>query len=144
MCNINPAKMRVALLDLRREMIKHIEKHNMPFNPTDLAGACGLCSALVFRFLKRRGYKPVFRMNHWHCFVTVNTYYADLTLKQFNRNAPNVYFEAIPYNHDHGMGNVHKTNRSAKTAKQIRRIFRGWPSEQNPFRQKLPKVTVAK
>ena len=139
---MNTKEIKKVLRATRKKLEQYIKHRKLWFNPEDLGGACGLSSAMVFRVLKDLGYRPVFHMNDYHCFVTVNGYWADLTLKQFNDVCPEVYLSRQPYRKDHGYGNVHKRSQSAKTERKMRRLFQEWPSEQNPFRQKLPSLTI--
>ncbi len=108
----------------------------------DLSGYCGICSYVLFKLLRKMGYKPVLHMNDYHCFLTMDGYWIDLTLKQFNYKCPKVYLERKPYIKDDGYGNVHTKKYSAVTLKKIKKLFRGWPSDQNPFKQKLPKIKI--
>lgn len=96
---------------------------------------------MVFRMLRKMGYRPIFRMNNEHCFVTLGKYYIDLTLAQFFPNTGNLYFEDHPYQQENYKVSVHTIKRSGRTLKEVRKLFRGWPPEQNPFRQRLPLTT---
>ena len=87
------------------------------------------------------GYRPVFHMNDNHCFVTVDEYYVDLTLKQFVPHVDPVFFEDHPYRIENGnWGFVHRIKRKATTEKAIRRLFNQWPDNLNPFKQSIPKI----
>jgi hypothetical protein len=67
-----------------------------------------------------------------------------LTLTQFNSKCPLVWFRKRPYTKDDGYGNVHRASKKARTLTRIRRLFRGWPEDQNPFKCKgLPNLTNA-
>lgn len=133
-------KVKQALTDIRNTMIDHTVKHKLPFSLSDLAGACGICSFLSFRMLRRMGYRPVFHMNDIHCFVTVEGYWVDLTLTQFAPNADEVFFYKFPYRKDTSEGFVHRTGRRATTERRIRRFFAKWGDHQNPFKQKIPNI----
>ena len=132
---------KAKLLRLRRKMQRHVKKNDLPFPSDDLGGACGLCSYMAFRMLKEIGYNPILRMNNEHCFLTLGKYYIDLTLAQFFPNTGDLYFKDHPYRYEHNIVCVHQIKRSARTIQEARRLFRGWPPEQNPFRQRLPLTT---
>jgi|FAXJ01.1.fsa_nt_gi hypothetical protein len=134
---------KLALTSLRDSFIDHTVKHKLPFSLSDLGGACGICSLLAFRKLKRMGYRPVFHMNYYHCFVTVEDYYVDLTLSQFVPHVGPLFFENHPYRIETGRwGFVHRSKKKdrATTERAIRKLFRGWDSAHNPFKQPLPKL----
>ena len=135
---MNPKEIKRTLKVTRLQIEDYIQKRKLWFNPEDLGSACGLCSVMVFQTLKKLGCRPTFHMNDWHCFVTVDGHWADLTLKQFDHKAPEVYFSPRPFRKVPYYGNVHKKSQSAKTVKRIRKLFRDWPKEQNPFLQRLP------
>ena len=140
---MSPETVRTALLALREQFVEHVVKHDLHFPIDDLEGACGICSYLAFLKLKRMGYRPVFHMNDEHCFVTVDGYYVDLTLKQFVPHVGPLFFEDHPYRIENGKwGFVHRTKKKATTAKAIRRLFKQWADEQNPFKQNIPKVSA--
>jgi hypothetical protein len=96
---------------------------------------CGVASYLVFKTFKQLGYKPTFCMNDEHCFLLVNDYYIDLTLKQFGYRYPHVSIRRNPVK-------FQKIQDTAKTEKKIRKLFYGWVEYQNPFRQELPKIVI--
>jgi hypothetical protein len=133
------------LLNILEKIRKKMKSHAILTSyssPESLERFCGVCSYIVFRTLKDKGYKPTFHMGDNHCYVTTNGYWVDLTLKQFNKKCPSIYLKKRPYARDDGYGNVHKADNSAKTEAKIKRMFTGWGKEQNPFRQRLPKITV--
>jgi hypothetical protein len=140
---MSPKTVKTALLDLRKQFVKHCVKHNLYFCIDNLGGACGVVSFLAFRMLKQMGYRPVFHMNDYHCFVTVENYYVDLTLKQFVPHAGPLFFENHPYRIETGRGGfVHRSKKKdrATTERAIRKLFFGWETNQNPFTQKLPTI----
>ena len=132
--------------------LKHIKKElrNVRFNieryaaetgwtsSVHLAGLCGISSYVLFHWFKERGYSPTFHINDCHAFLTVDGYWVDLTLKQFDCDAPKIYLQKRPWVGDR---DVHAKGDSAKTVKKMKRLFRGWDKSQNPFRQtRLPKL----
>ena len=129
-----------ALTRLRDSFIDHTVKHKLPFSLSDLAGACGICSLLAFRMLKRMGYRPVFHMNDDHCFVTADGYWIDLTLTQFAPDADEVFFRDHPYRLEKRGVNAHQRGRRATTERAIRKLFAKWGDHENPFKQTLPKL----
>ena len=128
---------------LRKRIEVSCHKDELPFSPNTLAGACGICSFLAFRVLKRMGLKPVFHINNDHAFVTVELekkYWVDLTLTQFVPMADLVFFAEHPHR---ARGEwIHRSTRRATTVREIRGLFSKWPAEQNPFKQKLPKISI--
>ena len=134
---MNTRKARQVLKTIRAEMEVHVKHTDYRLNDETLAGMCGVCSYIVFVAFKKMGYKPTFHMNDIHCFVTVDGYWADVTLRQFADSAPRVYLRRTPYS------SVHDSDESAKSIKKIRRMFRGWSNDQNPFRRKLPTIQPA-
>lgn len=142
---MSPVTVRTALLALREQFVEHVVKHDLHFPIDDLEGACGICSLLAFRKLKRMGYRPIFHMNEDHCFVTVEDYYVDLTLSQFVPHVGPLFFEDHPYRIEDGRwGFVHRSKKKnrATTERAIRKLFRGWDRTQNPFTQNIPKVSA--
>ena len=136
---------KAALKSLRDKFIDHTVKHKLPFSLSDLGGACGICSFLAFRMLKRMGYSPVFHMNDSHCFVTADGYWVDLTLTQFAPDADEVFFRNHPYRLEKRGVLPHKKGETAKTERAIRKLFEEWRDHENPFKQpllKLPKVSA--
>ena len=129
-----------ALTSLRDRFIDHTVKHKLPFSLSDLGGACGICSFLAFRMLRRMGYRPVFHMNDAHCFVTADGYWIDLTLTQFAPDADEVFFCDHPYRLEKRGVSAHKNGKTAKTEKAIRNLFKEWRDHENPFKQPLPKL----
>ena len=129
-----------ALTSLRKQFVEHVVKHDLHFPIDDLAGACGICSLLAFRMLKRMGYHPSFHMNDDHCFVTVEDYYVDLTLTQFAPDADEVFFYNHPYRLEKRGVNAHKRGDTATTERAIRKLFEEWDDQGNPFKQTLPKL----
>jgi len=97
---------------------------------------CGVSSYLVFLKLKELGYKPIFYMNSIHCFVMLGEYYIDLTIKQFDENAPEIYFEKTRYPNVNGWENIHRKRKKAITQVEMKKLFRDWPNDQNPFKVK--------
>lgn len=129
-----------ALTSLRDRFIDHTVKRKLPFSLSDLGGACGICSFLVFRMLKSMGRRPVFHMNEDHCFVTADGYWVDLTLTQFAPDADEVFFRKHPYRMEKCGVNAHKKGRIATTERAIRKLFVEWAVQENPFKQPLPKL----
>lgn len=129
-----------VLTSLRDRFIAHTVKRKLPFPLSDLAGACGICSFLVFRMFKRMGRRPVFHMNYDHCFVTADGYWIDLTLTQFASDADEVFFYKHPYRMEKRGVNAHQKGRTATTERAIRRLFKKWSDHENPFKQPLPKL----
>lgn len=129
-----------ALTSLRDRFINHTVKRKLPFSLSDLGGACGICSFLVFRMLKSMGHRPVFHMNYAHCFVTADGYWVDLTLTQFAPDAAKVFFCKHPYRMEKRGVNAHQKGRTATTERAIRKMFKEWSDLANPFKQPLPKL----
>jgi hypothetical protein len=129
-----------ALTSLRDRFIDHTVKHKLLFSLSDLGGACGICSLLAFRMLKKMGYRPVFHMNHDHCFVTAGGYWVDLTLTQFVPEADEVFFHPHPYRMERGGVKPHQRGRTATNERAIRKLFARWGDHENPFKQTLPKL----
>jgi hypothetical protein len=101
---------------------------------------CGISGLLTFRYLKSIGLRPTFHENDIHCFVTCNIdnakYYIDLTMKQFHSRYPAIYLDTKPVRNvpkwvDYI--NPHQVIESAKTETKIKKIFKRWPAEQNPY-----------
>ena len=133
------SKIKPVLVAIREEFVEHVAKNELSFPLDDLAGACGICSYLVWKTLKEMGYEPVFHMNDCHCFVTVGRYYIDLTLKQFFSNADDVFFRPHPYRYEtQTWGCVHKKGKIATTEYGIEKLFSGWLDANNPFLQRKP------
>jgi hypothetical protein len=129
-----------TLREGRSKMQTYAAKSSMA-NTDTLSCLCGISTYVLFVFLKENGYNPVFCMNDLHCFLKLDGYWIDLTLRQFVRKAPQIYCRRTPYQHDEFGRGVHAAKQSAKTLKKVRRMFKGWPLEQNPFKQKgLPKI----
>jgi hypothetical protein len=95
---------------------------------------CGISSYMLFRYFRSVGLRPTFCMNDNHCFLRLGEYWVDLTLTQFDGKAPTVWFRRKPYKTLPDVGNVHRASKKARTYKKIRKLFRGWPIEQNPFK----------
>lgn len=136
-------KVKKAMIRLRRRVEKLCHRNELPFSPNTLAGACGICSFLAFRMLKKMGLRPVFHINRDHCFVTVmldKRHWVDLTLTQFTTMTEDVFLADHPYRH--GRTPIHRSTRRATSVKEIRGLFSNWPDEQNPFKQKLPKISI--
>lgn len=126
-------KIRLILKKLRRALSEHVIKHNWYVCSRELDTMCGISSYLIFNTFKKLGYNPIFCMNDEHCFIKLNGKIIDLTLKQFNKNYPAVMFRKTPTRY-------HKIQRQAKYISRIKRLFKPWPDDQNPFKQKLPKI----
>jgi hypothetical protein len=133
------------MIRLRRRVENLCHKNKLPFSPNSLGGACGICSFLAFRILKRMRLRPVFHINKDHAFLTVvlsKKHWLDLTLTQFVPMAGLVFLEDHPYPHCIEGEWIHRTCRRATTEREIRKLFSNWPDEQNPFKQKLPKISI--
>ena len=127
---------RKLLKSIRQTLGNHIEKHNWRYSSKEeLEGMCGVSSYLLFKTFKQLGYKPTFCMNDEHCFLKVNDYYIDLTLRQFKKRHPQVSIRKVPLK-------VQKIQYTAKTEKKIKRLLIQWDNTQNPFKQKLPKIII--
>lgn len=139
-------KVKKAMKRLRRRVENSCHKNELPFWPNSLCGACGICSFLAFRKLKRMGLRPVFHINNDHCFVTIELdtkYWIDLTLTQFVHMSEDVFIADHPYRSDISwVHRVHRSSRRATTVRDIRKLFSNWPDEQNPFKQKLSKIFI--
>ncbi len=135
-------RIRIAMTNVREDLVDYVMRHDLPFPADDLAGACGICSLLAFRMLKKMGYRPIFHMNRYHCFVTVGHWWVDLTLSQFAPLLDPVFVEPHPYRYEISgpYGFVHESAHQARTETQIRKLFDEWPEEQNPFKQKIPNL----
>jgi len=135
---MNNHKIRTLLKSVRRKLGEHIITHKWRHTSSrELEGLCGISSYLLFKTFKELGYKPIFCMNDMHCFLLVNDYYIDLTLKQFGSRYPYISIRKSPFK-------VQGMDRTAKTEKRIKRLFNGWDATQNPFKQRLPKIVVDK
>ena len=131
------------MIRLRKRVEDLCYRNELPFSPNTLGGACGICSYLVFRILKRKGLAPTFHINNDHCFVTVELdtkYWVDLTLTQFVPMSDLVFLADHPYRLKGDW--IHRSTRHATSVKEIRGLFSNWPDEQNPFKQKLPKISI--
>ena len=136
-------RIRIAMVNLREEIVEYVMRHDLPFPVDDLAGACGICSLLAFRVLKKMGLRPVFHMNRYHCFVTVGRWWVDLTLSQFAPIVDPVFIESHPYRYSvDRYGFVHASGQQATTERAIQAMFDEWPEEQNPFKQKIPNIRL--
>ena len=139
---MNTIFIRTTLKKSRKQMERYVSK-NTCMSPTELDCMCGISSYILFLFFKKAGYNPTFCMNDYHCFLRIEDYWIDLTLKQFNIHCPKIYFHKHPYTQNDGYGNIHRCKQTAKTLRKVRRLFRGWPPEQNPFKlSSLPKITA--
>lgn len=129
-----------TLREARSQMQTYAAKSGMA-NTDTLCCLCGISTYVLFVFLKEHGYSPVFCMNDLHCFLKMDDYWIDLTLRQFDRSAPKIYCSNAPYQRKAFGRSVHAAKETAKTTKKVRRMFRAWPIDQNPFKQKdLPKL----
>src|ERR1039458_5323492 len=79
------------LTPIRNEMELYAKRHH--YNESTLGSLCGIASYLVFLKLKELEYGPVFCMNDNHCFVMIGDYYVDLTINQFDKDLPKIYFK---------------------------------------------------
>ena len=81
-------------------------------------------------------------MNEHHCFVMLNGYYIDLTIKQFNEYAPKIYFRKIRHPNVGGYENVHRKSKKATSETKMKILFEDWPFDQNPFKikKRLPVI----
>lgn len=133
---MNNHKIRTLLKSIRRHLGDHVEINKWRHSSRkELEGLCGISSYLLFNTFKKLGYKPTFCMNDQHCFLKVNGYYIDLTLKQFGSWYPYISIRKTPFK-------IQKLDRTAETDKKIKKLFKDWHETQNPFKQKLPKITV--
>lgn len=140
---MNRRQIRNALKEARTVLEVYSSRQGKHFRRDDLNCMCGISSYVLFLFFKALGERPVFCMNDNHCFLRVGEYWVDLTLTQFNSKCPSVWFRKRPYTKDDGYGNVHRASETGRTLKKIRRMFRGWPHDQNPFKCKgLPYIQV--
>ena len=141
---MNPTKVKRAMLRLRKKVENSCHRNELPFSSNKLAGACGICSFLTFRMLKRMGLRPVFHISKAHAFVTVQLdkkYWVDLTLTQFDPMADPVFFSTHSHRGTHSWAH-RDVHRRASSVRAIRPLFTKWPDEQNPFKQKLPKFFI--
>jgi hypothetical protein len=135
------SKIEKMLAHIREKIGDHIFEKGVS-SRAHLEGMCGVCSYTLFKTFKKLGYKPLLHTNTYHCFLTVEGYWIDLTLKQFNPRCPAIYIKKVPYTKDDGYGNVHRKSKTARTIQEIKKMFRGWPDEQNPVKQKLPSIKI--
>ena len=133
---MNNHKIRTLLKSIRRSLGDHIEINKWTHSSRkELEGLCGISSYLLFKTFKRLGYRPTFCMNNRHCFLKINDYYIDLTLKQFGYRYPYVSIRKTPFK-------IQEVSEIAKTDKKIKRLFKQWDNTQNPFKQRLPKIVI--
>ncbi len=137
---MNLAKVTRAMTRLRENFIEFCVKEELWFDISDLEGACGICSYMVFVTLRNMGLRPTFHMNDDHCFVTCDRYWIDLTLTQFDFSVEQVYIHDYPYLRPQRGAIPHRSMETATTEKQIRRLFSEWPEDQNPFKQRIPNL----
>jgi len=133
---MNNHTIRTLLKSIRRSLGDHVEINKWTHSSSvELEGLCGISSYLLFKTFKQLGYKPTFCMNDRHCFLLINDYYIDLTLKQFGSRYPWVSIRKTPFK-------IQEMDDTARTERKIKRMFREWDNTQNPFRQKLPTIIV--
>jgi hypothetical protein len=137
---MNLRKVTRAMTRLRENFIEFCVREELPYDITDLECACGVCSYMVFVTLRNMGYRPTFHMNDNHCFVTCDKYWIDLTLTQFDLSVEQVYIHDYPYLRTRSGIVPHQKQDSATTERELRRMFAEWPEDQNPFKQRLPKL----
>ena len=131
---MNQKHIKSILKQIREELQCYAIRNHRYYGVRDLNCMCGIGAYLTFSVLKRFGYDPVFHMNSDHCFVTLDGYWLDVTLTQFDAKCPTVWFKRKPYAPKDWRGKIHVSKHSAKTEAKIKRLFRGWPRQQNPFR----------
>lgn len=139
---MNHRRIRKVLQDARAMLEVYASKQGQHYRHRDLNCMCGISSYMLFQFFKKMGLHPMFCMNKHHCFLRVGEYWVDLTLTQFDNNAPRIWFRKRPYNKMTDSGKkIHRQSKNGRTIKKIRRMFWGWPSDQNPFKVKdLPEL----
>ena len=133
---MNLKLVRVALKEARKNLEGYATKQGWHFRTYKLNCMCGISTYILFVFFKELGYRPTLCMNDNHCFLKLGNYWVDLTLTQFNIKCPSVWFKRRPYRKDDGYGNVHRITWKGKTIPKVRKMFRRWPKDQNPFKQK--------
>jgi len=110
----------------------------------DLLGWCGICSLRIFSSLRWMGKKPRFVMinnpysnNESHCAVLCDDYLLDVTATQFDMPrsvyvVPKIELEDLEY--DRWFWNYRIACFIGTTTKSIKKQFKYWPCEQDPFR----------
>lgn len=141
---MNVRRIRKVLAEARAILEVYSSRQGAHFRKDDLNCMCGISSYVLFLYFKGLNLRPTFCMNDYHCFIRLGEYWVDLTLTQFNSKCPSVWFRRRPYTKNDGYGNVHRAIQKARSIKKIRRLFRAWPHDQNPFKCKgLPKLQKA-
>lgn len=136
-------QLKIIANNVRSEMEAYVRRNNNFVNTKTLATQCGICSYLIFDALSKMGEKPVFNRNQNHCYITINGFWVDVTLRQFTENAPLVYVRREPYDYiSSWAGWVHKPEKTATDIETIKMLLRTWPEEQNPFKQELPTIPL--
>ena len=126
-------KIAQALIPVRR-LLEDLHEEIVGFENYELTCWCGIAAYAGFVALKKHGFLPEYRQNQRHAFLKVEGYYVDLTIKQFerrdNREYPEIFVAKKPLSY------WHKTGHKTENLTEVRKFFRDWPDEQNPFKLK--------
>ena len=119
----------------------------------DLAYWCAICSAEIFKRLRREGLKPTFCevndgndiLGFWpsesHCFVLCNDYLVDVTATQFDKPKSIYLFKANQPPEAEWFWQTetdeHFQVLKSNSPQKLKKHLHDWPTEQNPYKMKL-------
>lgn len=119
------------LSKIRQELISIA--HAEQISTRDLAGWCALSSYVIHKILRRKGYRPTFCINDDHAFLYWKGHYVDITITQFGKCFPAIYYSTKP-----AKGGYHDITKRTRHPKDIwRRLCRGWCM---PLRTTHPRI----
>jgi len=103
------------------------------YGESDLTGMCAICSYRLGRLLTRRGHRPILCMNRNHAFLTIGRgeqkLIIDVTATQFDQAEEVVITNLV----DKWYWKRTDWVRLPTNRKRIQKMFRDWPSEQQPI-----------
>lgn len=99
----------------------------------DMQGLCAICSYVLFKRLRKHGYKPVLVVAWCHAYVELENYILDVTATQFSKHWKKVVI--TPKTDRRVQDAYYYMDVISKTTNlnQARTFFAGWSYQQNPY-----------
>ena len=117
-----------------RERIKDLGDTNpTEIRQDNLCGACAVASYVIFLYLVKQGYSPLFRVTDFHCWIEADGFYIDLTATQYGFKEEVLIksksaFEKMMVGRGDYMNSITLDNVS-----KLKKHVSNWTSGQNPF-----------
>jgi len=94
----------------------------------DLGEMCAIASMMLYKRLKKEGYRPAIVVGFGHVYVYCKGYFIDITATQFGPYPKVIVRKEMP-NED-----FWEKNQVIRSEKALKQFFKIWPKYQNPYK----------